>query len=286
MPTSEEAAQKRGRERASIERSLLDASDYAYFVVYMKEEQSRRVERSVRAPSVKEAKETAKRLGGRVERRIKKSGCRKLADFYGLSLPEHPIPEMVEVVQIGSFIFQKERGAGFIAVKVMTANALSMVKAEYTIAVKAADGRMHAGVGACAVSDGRGFGHPDHDIPATAWTRAYNRAIMDSLGWGSISAEESDPSTSDGGSGQRAPKEMPVEKLATAAAPVKTNPDNSIQRTQLEAVRTLAKQIGMTDQALDEAAMARHKRKVAELSRPEGTEFIAFLLSVKSKRTA
>lgn len=52
--------------------------------------------------------------------------------------------------------------------------------------------RRHAdGDGACSIKE-RGFGKPEHDIPATAATRAMNRAISNLVGMGEVSAEEVD----------------------------------------------------------------------------------------------
>ena len=50
-------------------------------------------------------------------------------------------------------------------------------------------GRSAVGIGACSTKE-RAFAHPDHDIYATAHTRAKNRAISDLIGSGEISAEE------------------------------------------------------------------------------------------------
>ena len=45
------------------------------------------------------------------------------------------------------------------------------------------------GWGNCSRGE-RGFAHPNHDIPATAHTRATNRAIADLIGAGEVTAEE------------------------------------------------------------------------------------------------
>ena len=50
-------------------------------------------------------------------------------------------------------------------------------------------GRTMVGVGVCTSRE-RQFAHPDHDIYATAHTRAKNRAISDLIGCGEVSAEE------------------------------------------------------------------------------------------------
>lgn len=50
-------------------------------------------------------------------------------------------------------------------------------------------GRTSIGVGACSSAE-RGFAHLEHDVYATAHTRAKNRAISDIMGAGEVSAEE------------------------------------------------------------------------------------------------
>ena len=73
-----------------------------------------------------------------------------------------------------------------------------IVKTEKTGAVKEAtfvvratlpNGRYADGWGNCSRGE-RGFAHPNHDIPATAMTRAQNRAIADLIGAGEVTADE------------------------------------------------------------------------------------------------
>jgi hypothetical protein len=74
------------------------------------------------------------------------------------------------------------------------------------------------------------------------------------------------------------PQTAPV--AAGVAVPV------PIQRSQMDTVATLARRIGMSEQKLDEAAVARHKKPVRELSRKEAVEFINHLLSIKNSMPA
>jgi hypothetical protein len=57
-------------------------------------------------------------------------------------------------------------------------------------------GRSMTGVAACSSKE-RKFAHPEHDVYATAHTRAKNRAISDLIGLGEVSAEEIDSSEHD-----------------------------------------------------------------------------------------
>jgi len=62
--------------------------------------------------------------------------------------------------------------------------------ARYRVRCLAPNGRVTEGVGVCSTKEQRGFSKPEHDIPATAHTRAKNRAISDMIGAGEVSAEE------------------------------------------------------------------------------------------------
>jgi hypothetical protein len=97
------------------------------------------------------------------KRYIKRSGFRKIAVFFGLS------DRILEQERIDredkSFIWR------------------------ITVEVQAPNGRISAGVGICDSSE-RNFAHVEHDVYATAHTRAKSRAISDMVAGGAVSAEE------------------------------------------------------------------------------------------------
>lgn len=62
------------------------------------------------------------------------------------------------------------------------------------VEVAAPNGRVVAGVGICDSAE-RKFAHLEHDVYATAHTRAKNRAISDMVAGGAVSAEEMESST-------------------------------------------------------------------------------------------
>lgn len=64
-----------------------------------------------------------------------------------------------------------------------------IVRAEVVVRAIAPNGRYMDGLGVCDMSE-RKFSKPQHDIPATAMTRATNRACADLFGMGEVSAEE------------------------------------------------------------------------------------------------
>jgi uncharacterized small protein (DUF1192 family) len=95
---------------------------------------------------------------------IKKSGWRKIAAAFGLDtelLSERRMPN--------------ESGVGFTV--------------ECTVRAIAPNGRHADGVGSFDSTE-RKMTHPEHDVRATAYTRAANRAISDLVGGGEVSAEE------------------------------------------------------------------------------------------------
>jgi len=94
---------------------------------------------------------------------IKKSGWRKLAVAYGVSC------EMLSQ--------EIDRDDGLIC------------RAQVVVRATAPNGRFNDGIGVCSAEE-RGFSKPEHDIPATAFTRAQNRACSDLFGLGEVSAEE------------------------------------------------------------------------------------------------
>lgn len=94
---------------------------------------------------------------------IKKSGFRKIAVYFGLS------DEILEEEKV-----EREDGSFYWRIKVK---------------VTAPNGRKSTGVGICDSRE-RNFAHKEHDVYATAHTRAKNRAISDMVAGGVVSAEE------------------------------------------------------------------------------------------------
>jgi hypothetical protein len=102
------------------------------------------------------------------ERRFrKKSAWRKLALAYG-----------VDLVIVSKEYERDDNGR--------------ITRAEIVAAAIAPNGRRAESLGACELAE-RDFAKPGHDIPATAETRAKNRACADLFGMGEVSAEELDP---------------------------------------------------------------------------------------------
>ena len=95
---------------------------------------------------------------------VKKSGWRKIAMAFGLT---------DEI--INSDFDYDEKG--------------NILSASFQVRAIAPNGRYATGWASCSLNE-RPFSKPNHDIPATAHTRAKNRAISDLVGGGEVSAEE------------------------------------------------------------------------------------------------
>lgn len=103
----------------------------------------------------------------REKRFVKRSGFQKISTGYSLSC-EILSEEVVE---------RDERG--------------EPVRARAIVRAMHPNGRHWDGSGRCSITE-RGFSKAEHDLTATAITRATNRAISNLVGFGAVSAEELD----------------------------------------------------------------------------------------------
>jgi hypothetical protein len=104
---------------------------------------------------------------GNQTKRIKKSGCKKIATAFGLDVK--PVKRTVDNLSDGG------------------------VFVEYTVEAFAPNGRVAVGIGGADTSEGFYASRKNHklqDVYATAFTRAANRAVLDLVGGGEVSAEE------------------------------------------------------------------------------------------------
>jgi hypothetical protein len=112
-------------------------------------------------------------IPGKDQSFVKRRGWAKLATFYGVSTE-------LRTLQID----RDDQG--------------DILRARCVARATHPNGRYAEGDGACAITERR-FATPagrqkiEHDLPATAATRAVNRAISNLIGFGEVSAEETDP---------------------------------------------------------------------------------------------
>jgi len=104
---------------------------------------------------------------GEKKRFLKRSGWRKIAFWFGLDLT-------------------------MVSTEVERDSAGKPVRARVVARATHPNGRHADGDGYCSILEPRVFGKPENDIPATAATRAMNRAISNLVGMGEVSAEELD----------------------------------------------------------------------------------------------
>lgn len=138
---------------------LLEEHDYTWFVAY---KVGSKLEKKG-FDTKKDAEDLRKVLGGKriqssLEKKMKKSGCRKLDKAFGIS---HEVLEY-------------ERDANFV---------------RYLVVAKAGNGQSSPQSGSCSRDERGKSNAPLHRIDGTALTRAKNRATMDLLG-GETTAEE------------------------------------------------------------------------------------------------
>lgn len=121
--------------------------------------------------------------GGRKQQFKKKSAWRKMRRFFGfhIELRDERIGHRHSKVDCPRLTIPDEKDCG-----------CPTVYARYVVrATDPRTGQYVDGIGVSSTSEkNRVFTKPDHEIPATAYTRAANRAISDLIGAGEDSAEE------------------------------------------------------------------------------------------------
>jgi hypothetical protein len=103
---------------------------------------------------------------GEVRRFLKRSGWRKIAFWYAL-----------DIAILHTDLERNEQG--------------TVIRAHVIARASHPNGRFADGDGGCSITE-RPMGKPEHDVAATAVTRATNRAISNLVGMGASSAEEFD----------------------------------------------------------------------------------------------
>lgn len=111
---------------------------------------------------------------------VKRSGWRKIGTWFGLDLTIRS----VKVDRVDRHICPS-CGSGYVPLGAEGDPLRAMVVAS----VVAPNGRKAEDVGACAIGERR-FSKPEHDLIATAATRAINRATSNLVGMGEVTAEE------------------------------------------------------------------------------------------------
>lgn len=195
---SVDEVKRQWQEYQQMEREVLQDDDYVWFVNWMVGDG-----KEVKAFQTKpEAEVHVKYLRthytppieSKLTNRKKKSAFRKMQRFFGLSLPQIESLSVVDIKQLGKNHFVKIEKSEAATMVTWLDLDMRTIRTDTTVVVKAPSGATMIGTGTCSINERRrgreSFKNADHDVPATSWTRALNRAISDLVGWGEVSAEE------------------------------------------------------------------------------------------------
>lgn len=220
-------------------RAILDESDYSYYACAKKPDgyDARPIVFRTRAAAEAQL-ELYRKQNFRellVKETKKRSAWDKLARFYGIDTPieSAALCTTVEISQVGEFIIEKLAGDSFSIIKYQDAATLTVKKANVLLRMVTPNGRVILGDGACSTNErakgADSFTHPDHDIFATAFTRAFNRGVSRCIGTGEVSAEEFEDT---------APNAEPTATVASAPArdtekPVTVAVESAVPKAQI-----------------------------------------------------
>lgn len=186
--------------------AVLQDEDYLFFLEWEEAGERGRVKVRRKAYSTRADCEAARdrKPGSRIKKRMIKSACRKMAKFFGINIPEQGQGQ-VERFQEGDFIVVAERGDYYTHTEWLHAQTLQTLKASTTVFIISQSGRRWMGRGGSHQSEGFA---DDFAVGETAFTRAVNRAVLDMVGWGEQTGEET-----------RASETLPGEEAPTEQEP-------------------------------------------------------------------
>lgn len=186
---SADLAKTQWEEYQELEDAILTEDDYMWFCEFQEWNQSQgrmRVRKFSYNTRAQAEAEVAKREGAVLKKRKVKSATRKMSKYFGLEIPSEELGMgQIEILQEAGFIVQIERGKYYIITQWLD-DKLKTVKASCTVTVRSPSGRTWIGHGGSHRDEGR----DDFTIAETAFTRGLNRAILDFVGFGEESAED------------------------------------------------------------------------------------------------
>ncbi len=254
---SPEEAVRLWHEYLELRKRILTEDDFQYFVRYRGKDGKVKV---VPAENLRAAKKLALRLNGSVEKRIVKSGVKKYDRFFGI---RHLI--LSKRLEIGDKrILQVFHEDGTVDIREFQRPDDGHITVAYEVVAIAPNGQYTVGNGVCSSSEPGKEKSPLHVIEATALTRAKNRATMDLVGGGEVTAEEEvveEPSPESKDDAEKA------EKKATDQ--------------QLRAIFGIARQKGLSENDLKSLAQKRYGKNVKELDVQEASDLISHLQTME-----
>lgn len=225
------------KEYQELEEAILTDDDYMWFVEFQAPDNSGRMrlrKYTYNTHALAEA-DLKNHQGGIVKKRKVKSATRKMGKFFALEMPieEELGTGQVEIREQAGFIIQIERSK-FYTLTTWMDQELQTVKASATVVVRSPSGRTWVGNGGSHRKEGR----DDFAIAQTAFTRALNRAILDFVGFGEESAEET--SDNEPVPGEQAPpaQQSAAQQQTPAKAPTKAQQASSDKRREISKIVT------------------------------------------------
>ena len=179
------------QEYLELKKRLLDEDDYQYFVKYRVTRDGRTYWKTIGCDNKAEAEKLAKKYNGKIEKRIVKRGVKKYDRFFGI---KHKV--IAKRVEIGDqVIIERVKEDGDTVIQVAQRPPSKLIRVSYEVMAIAPNGQFTVGNGVCSNTESGKEKKSLHDIEATALTRAKNRATMDLVGGGEVTAEEITHST-------------------------------------------------------------------------------------------
>lgn len=269
------------QEYVELEEAILTDDDYMWFCEFQEVSQGRpRMKKYTYGTRALAEDAVAHRPGSILKKRKVKSATRKMGKFFALEMPveEEIGTGEVEIRREGDFVIQIERSK-FYTITVWMNAELETIKASCTVVVRSPSGRTWIGHGGSHRKEGR----EDFTISETAFTRAVNRAILDFVGFGEESAE--DTATTEPLPGEAGPPAAPA-----APAPAKSNgratpqtpaPTQAIQDKRKTIVET-ANSRGLSQEFMRGVLGNRFKKeRLADLTAPELDQMLKVVQDAK-----
>lgn len=186
---SAELAKAQWVEYQELEQAILTDEDYMWFCEFQEWNQNQgrfRLRKFTYNTRAQAEAEVANRKGAVLKKRKVKSATRKMSKYFGLEIPAEDMGMgQIELLHEAGFVVQIERGQFYIITQWLD-DKLRTVKASCTVAVRSPSGRTWIGHGGAHRDEGR----EDFTVAETAFTRGLNRAILDFVGFGEESAED------------------------------------------------------------------------------------------------
>lgn len=213
-------AKQQWEEYQELKDAVLGEEDFLWFAEWEEweaDKQTGKTRKKVKRASFgakAEAQREALKRHGQVSGRMVKSACRKMAKFFGIEIPAQGQGQSSRHLE-GNYIVSVERGDRYTYTEWLDAKSLRTIKASTTVFIISPSGRTWMGKGGSHESEG--FAE-DFAIGQTAFTRAVNRAILDLVGWGEETVEETRVSESRPGEYEEGPP-TPVQEDAQQGPP-------------------------------------------------------------------